>query len=534
MAKLRDYQLEAVNTIWSRMFTKDHILVQAPTGIGKTITFVELCRRSIEKKPDVRILVTMNKVRLVEQTAKQFGDVAGVYCGSLKQRDKSKPVTVASIQSVCKEDLGHINILIIDEAHLFSMDGQYKQLMERLKATNPNMKVIGFTATPYTSTGYIYGKNRFFDKVDFSVSLPWAIKQGYLVNPVMKKAPHEFVTDNVSIVAGDYDQGELAKLTEDDSKISAQVADALPRLEGRKCVVWACVTIKHAEMVHNRLVGAAIVHSKQEKFEQDWNLEEFESGRLRHLVFVSMVHTGYDHPPIDAVVLMRPTKSPVLYVQTVGRGLRTYPGKKDLLVLDYGRVVANCGPLDSPRIPEKRERKGFVPSLDEVNLKACPRCLTYMHSALSVCKDCGYEYPAKDPVKSLYEKAQDGTLMRSTEPMWSSVSSVTLSKYESKNGNICLKITYFPKNLISETSLSEFFVENNQWAWQRAHKRLIQLGIPPVGCIDDVLKHKPTRIPTAIKYIFENKYRKVVDLCFHEGNGETNRIKSLASSEFAE
>ncbi|WP_350448928.1 DEAD/DEAH box helicase, partial [Streptococcus pseudopneumoniae] len=90
--------------------------------------------------------------------------------------------------------------------------------------------------------------------------------------------------------------------------------------------------------------------------ERNNEMEYFLNGEARHMVFVTALSEGWDHPPIDALCLLRPTRSPVLYVQLAGRVLRPYDGKVDSLILDYGNVVKNLGPLDNPRIPKKGER----------------------------------------------------------------------------------------------------------------------------------------------------------------------------------
>lgn len=525
--QLRDYQLECVDAVWQSMFKKNHILVCLPTGTGKTECFIELCRRAIEKKLGVRILIVMDQTRLVSQTAKRIGPQAGVFCSALGRREINNNITVASIQSIYNEPLEAFDIVIIDEVHKFTLEGRYRVLMHHLKELKNTLKVIGFTATPFRATGHIYGKGQFFEEIDYKRSLQWAIHSGYLTKPVMKNTPCQFDTSNLSLRLGDFDNAELSKLVEDESKVSDQIKDALPRLHGRKHVVWATTNITHAEMVHAKLEHAAIIHSKQSKEEQDFNLYNFESGISRHLVFVSMVNTGYDYPPLDAIVLMRPTRSPVLYVQTVGRGLRLFEGKKDCLILDYGRVVANCGTLDNPRIPKKGERKGEVVS---TGLKACPQCLSFIPTAVMVCPDCGYEFPAPDPVKNLTRTHGTGSLLQNNDPIWVAVSGVSLAKHQSKAGNSCLKVTYHGRNVLSQDTLSEFFIWSNEWARRKGQNRLRQLGIPPYDTIDEVLtKSALVKIPAFVKYVFENKYRKVLDISFDR---KADGIADIASTEF--
>jgi hypothetical protein len=127
---------------------------------------------------------------------------------------------------------------------------------------------------------------------------------------------------------------------------------------------------------------AVCVHSLMKSAEQTDALREFEQGDTRHLVFVSKVSEGYDFPAIDAVVLFRPMRSPTLYIQTVGRGLRLHPDKSDCLVLDYGKVVSHCGRLDRPVVQEDllvlgddgKRRAAHVEDKVDYRVVTCDHC----------------------------------------------------------------------------------------------------------------------------------------------------------------
>jgi hypothetical protein len=201
---------------------------------------------------------------------------------------------------------------------------------------------------------------------------------------------------------------------------------------------------------------AVIVHSNMSREAQAVDLGLFTDGSVRHLVFVMIVSEGFDHPPIDTVVLMRPTKSPVLYVQSVGRALRIFPGKTDCLVLDYGQVVKNCGPLDDPNIPEKGKKK----KIDPLAMKFCPGCYSYMPSSTALCPDCGHDFIAaklkeqKDRLAALSHRADhEGELLREPEkPRFIEVMRgfTKADRYLSKSGNVCIRIRYEPKNFLEK------------------------------------------------------------------------------------
>lgn len=513
--ELRSYQQECVDTVWKKLFEKQHILVVLSPGAGKTEIAIELCRRAIEKKSDIKILFVIDKVLLVDQTVKRFKQQivsTGAYCASLNEYDLVNNVTVASVQSIHKSDVGKVDFLLIDETHklINRDDSHYGKLLNLLKLKNEKLKVLGLTATPFRATGYIYGEGEFFSEIDYEKDFQWMIDNKYLVAPKMKKPHHQFDTKGIKIVAGDFDSAALDKLAEDRDKLAQQILDAMPRLEGRKKIVWMCINIEHSESVKTAIPeNAAIIHSKMTMSEREEQMRKFRGTACRHLVFVTIIAEGVDIPEIDAIVMLRPTRSPTRYVQAVGRALRLYPSKEDALILDYGRVVENCGPLDNPRIRKKGERKADT----EILVKTCPECLEYINLKIMVCPACGYTFPVNKPKplkvvdKNLTATADGagGLLMR--EARLIEISDVSVGKHMSKAGNECLKITYFPKNFMLEP-ISEFFVVENKFVYQRAISRLAQFGMVPNQ------SGKPAKIPVAITMRYENKYPRVIDLFF--------------------
>lgn len=513
MFTLRPYQQELIEYVWDAMHRKNNVLVVAPCGAGKTLSFVELCRRTIEFKPDVKILIVLNRVQLVEQTAREINkyiDGVGVYCGSLDSKE-IKNVTVASIQSIYKQDLGKINMVIVDEAHHLSEDdeSQYKILLNKLK--HEKLKTIGFTASPWRPIGFLYGEGKFFDKIDFRIDLEYLIECGFLVRPRMKHVDHQFNTDGLSIKIGDYDKKELSVLVENEKKSMDQVTDAIGRLTGRKKIAWCCATIKQAEIVFDLLKeDAVIIHSKQSKNDQDSFKWQYENGSTRHLVFVSMFTEGVDIPCIDAIVMLRPTRSPVLYVQIVGRGLRLFNGKEDLLFLDYGQVVQNIGSLTNPHIRQARESKK---SKQEPEHKVCPACFEYVPKQLTHCQVCNHLFFTERKTKLTEEPDQDSDILAKPKPREIPIKSVQLGYHRSKNGNECLRISYKPLNVL-EQSYSEYFIFKSDWAYKKMMKRLEQLECPIVADVLDQCDQEAKRIPSSITLVKKNGYDVIEKVSF--------------------
>lgn len=520
MIELRDYQKEAVDHVWSDLFHGSTALCVLPTGTGKTEIIIELVRGSMNKK-DIKILVLVNKVKLLEQTVRRFARAlgessVGSYCGSLSQYDTDRTVTVASIQSIHDVDLEKIHLIILDEVHnVNEKEGRYISFLERLKSKNNNLKIVAFTATPYRSSGHIYGKDKLFKKPSYIKTIPWMIENKYIVRPTIKKVENEYDVSSLSVRGGEFLSTEVDALVSDERKVLAQINDALPRLSGRKKIVWACANIEHCNKVNGLLFVkneiSVSLHSKMSDEDRYIAQKEFEQGSARHLVFVSIVSEGYDYAPIDAVVLMRPIRSPVLYVQTVGRGLRLSHGKENLLVLDYGSVVKTLGPLDNPLIATGKRAK-------PEKTKECKQCSSIIKISAKECIDCGFVFESerREYTKNLSLKPFDLDEILSSgkkKILTKAVRSVSLSKYVSKAGNNCLLISYQTDDILSP-SFKEYFVWDNDHAKRRAQRRLLELSVNFMEPLEEQVKQEAKRTPRSISYSIDGKYQKIERINF--------------------
>ncbi len=515
--KLRDYQQDLVDSVWNKLHGKNKVLVVAPCGAGKTECFIDLCRRAIEDFENIRIVILLNKVDLVEQTARRISKVipsVGVICSTLNKFEE-KRVIVASIQTVKDYDFDKINLIIADEVHNFSeKEGSSYDVFFK-KNNHEKLKIVGFTATPYRPSGYLYGEGKLFDKVDHEVSFQELFNKHYLVVPKMKASAEEFDTKKIKITNGDFDNGEIAEMCENAQKACAQIKDAMPKLKDREKIAWACATIKHAEIVKSELelMGetCSIVHSKQKRDQQLFEREFFENGNNRHLIFVSMLSEGIDIPKIDTLCLLRPTRSVVRYIQTVGRALRPFEGKEDALILDYGQVVKNCGPITKPFIFEKGQKR----SKEEL-MKVCKECAEIIERSLRECPSCGFEFvPKPKPVIPRLEKMSESkvNILGKKQVNEIEIDAVKFRIHKSKAGNNCFTID-FCQNHFPFKKVSEFYVWENQYARKRLTQRLLQLQCPFYSKIEEQVKSSPAIYPKKIVTEFDGKYENIVRLVF--------------------
>jgi DNA repair protein RadD len=519
---LRDYQKQALDAIWTKINLGPTALCVLPTGSGKSVIFEALIQKSISLKPDIKILVLFNKTDLLMQIKNRIAaligeDLVTVYSGTFKSYDNTKSVTCGMIQSLKMEDINY-NLIIVDECHnLNEKSGKYINFLKAQQAQNPKTKVVGFTATPYRNSGYLYGKDKFFDRPCFQKTMRFMIEEGHLVPPIAKRPDHLMDLSDLKIVAGEYSQGSLDKMVKKENEsgvLVSRIDDALARMKDRKKIVWFCTNIAHCESVHELLLEknekSSILHSNLEKDEREENKTFFEDQGGRHLVFVSIVSEGYDFPAIDCVVLMRPTRSPNLMVQTCGRGLRPYKDKEDCLILDYGKVIQTIGPLDDPVIQVKGQgkKKGEVSKT-----KVCPECQTILHVKEEKCSVCFYNF-VKEP--ELDQKAKENIDFFRKQIKTLKIAEVKIRKHISKAGNSCIAIRYTPGLFTMFESIEEYFVFESQHGYVRFQQRAIELGIPLAGTIDEQVTKKPVRIPQEVEYEFEGKYPKIKRLIFGE------------------
>lgn len=407
LLQLRDYQHEAVEAVFDWFCENDGSpIVVAPTGSGKSLLLAEFIRRAHEIYPGTRFIVLAHIAELLKQDASaiigQWPDCdLTFYSDKIGSKDLSGQVVVASIQSIYKQAYNFRapvpELVIIDEAHLLSnKDGSmYRKFLSDLAMVNPDIKCVGFTATPFRrGTGLLHkGENALFTGIAYEIGILDLINQGYLLPVITPTMQTRMDVTGVKVQGGDYVQSQLEKAVDTDPLTEACVDEILEYSHGRKRWLVFTAGVKHCEHVRDEIrrrgIACEMVTGKTPVAERNkivnWHKEKSEDTRC--LVNVAVFSTGFDNPAIDLMASLRPTKSPVLYIQTTGRGMRPYPGKTDCLLLDMGGTVENLGPIDRVRLPKKKNGPGEAPT------KTCPECGETCHAAARVCMTCQYEFP---------------------------------------------------------------------------------------------------------------------------------------------
>lgn len=383
--KLRDYQQDAVNaTIEHFRGTRVPAVIVLPTGAGKSLVIAELAR--VAKG---RVLVLAHVKELVEQNHSKYeayGVKAGIYSAGLERKDRNDKVIFGSIQSVFNADENFFNdfsLLIIDECHRVSMEGetQYFQVVNRLQKLNPELCVLGLTATPYRlGSGWIYeyhgpkeelkNKNElFFKKCVYELSLSYMIKNGFLTPPIQIDAPvacYDF--SQLKLQNGSYSPTEIESVLKDQKRITPTIIQNIVEMgRERNGIMIFTSSVWHAREILSLLpMGSAIVTGETPADERDEIIRDFKLKKIKFLVNVSVLTTGFDAPHVDVIAILRPTESVSLYQQIVGRGLRLSEGKEDCLILDYTGVGHN---IFSPMVEGGKPHSSSV----EVEI-VCPQC----------------------------------------------------------------------------------------------------------------------------------------------------------------
>lgn len=386
MYQLRPYQQEAVQaTLKHFRGSKDPAVVVLPTGAGKSLVIAELARLARG-----RVLVMAHVKELIEQNHAKylsFGLEAGIYSAGLNRKEFDQKVIFGSIQSIARapeEFFSNFSLVVIDECHRVSVEGdtQYNQVISKLRELNPEICVLGLTATPYRlGLGWIYEFNaakklkhssteRFFKKCIYELSIRYMIKNKYLTPPVKIDSPvacYDF--SSLKLHGTHYVHAQVEQILKDQKRITPLIIKNIVDMSvDRKGVMIFTSSVSHAIEIMKCLppyVSALVVGDTPSE-ERDEVIEAFKDRKLKFLVNVSVLTTGFDAPHVDVIAILRPTESVSLYQQIVGRGLRLSEGKTDCLVLDY---TGQDHDLFSPEVGNSKPVKESVPV--EV---PCPQC----------------------------------------------------------------------------------------------------------------------------------------------------------------
>jgi len=418
----RDYQIEAIDSLFSYWaeHTGNPVICQ-PTGTGKSIVIAGFCCKALKQFPFTRILVLTHVKELIQQNYEKLLAMwpqapAGIYSAGLKRKDIGKNIIFGGIGSVCnnEQNFGHVDLILIDECHTVSpkQQTQYRKTIARLTEVNPSLKVAGLTATPYRlGQGMIIEEDGIFTDICCEQTslerFNEFFDEGYLCPLIPRATETQIDTSKVKLTAGDFNKKQLVEAVDKESITRAAVEEMIKSGRDRNSWLIFAAGIEHtehiAEMLNESGIDAVAVHSKSGDAVRDEATAAFKAGDIRALVNNGVFTTGFDHPGLDLIGVLRPTQSPGLWVQILGRGTRTdyaqgfdlstkegrlsaiaASPKKNCLVLDFAGNTKRLGPINDPQKPKKR---GKGPP-GEMPAKLC-ECGTFNYCSARVCVACG-------------------------------------------------------------------------------------------------------------------------------------------------
>ncbi len=541
----RWYQEEAINSIYHYFMNNKsgNPVIGLPTGSGKTAIPNLFMMRVLQQWPDQRFLVISHIKELIDQAYTNLLKLwlnapAGIYSAGIGRKEYALPIIFGGIQSMAKQAMlfGKRDIIFVDEVHMVSQDenSMYQNFLSVMKFINPHVKIIGLSATLFRmGQGHIIDNGLFTDVIyDMTDTEGFnkLIEEGYLLPVVPLRTKIQLDIDGVGIAKGDFILSQLEKKVDVNEVTYEALREACEAGKDRKSWLVFASGIDHSdhisEMLQSFNIDCVSVHSKQSKEYNDRAIKAFKNGDIKALSSYSKLSTGFDHPPIDLIIDLRPTMSVPLHIQKYGRGTRPVYAegfnlnsiegrlaaikasqKQDCLCLDYSKNTPRLGFINNPVIPRKKGEGGGDPPV-----KVCECCGVFNHIKNKTCTTCGEEFSFEIKIT---KTAGFHELIKSDLPIIEifNVDRVIYNKHQKLDKAPCLKVTYF-------TGIRSF----TEWLFPQSMKGpgrhyfhtwwRNRTDVPPPATVEDALLYtNGIRQPKSIR-VWVNK--KLPEIMGHE------------------
>jgi superfamily II DNA or RNA helicase len=406
MIQLRPYQDKLVyDTAVKLAEGARKLLVQLPTGAGKTVCFSEITNRWLQKQPSA-VLILVHRKELLNQTRRTLYNVFNISAqpivAGMKHIPNSK-VFVGMVESAHRRiaQLKNIGLVIIDEAHLANFF--------KIHELFPTQYLLGFTATPYSANKKKPLKN-YYEDIITTIQVQELITLGSLCQNITF-APRDVVERaSLTVKGGEFDEGMMALKFSAPKYVNNTVAAYEKHAPGTKAIVFN-VNIDHSKQVDAafRLAGYQSRHldGSMSSTERSNILRWLETTPGAILNNVGIATTGTDIPSIETAIMNRSTKSPILWLQCMGRASRPTETKSMFTIIDLGSNAVELGDWSDDRDwsdlfhnpPQAKKSEQVAPC------KSCPACDAILSASSRICKICGYEFPTKE--QGLEEELSD-------------------------------------------------------------------------------------------------------------------------------
>lgn len=540
---LRDYQQDAVNSARKTLAEGTRkALVIAPTGSGKSVMIAAIIEQAYRKKTP-RILILCHQANILEQNEKAIKKLVpyaktGIYCAGLGRKETKQDIILASRDSLGNniKVCGNFNVIICDESHMIASEiGKKKTRYGKIFEAYKNCFVIGFTATPYrVDNGLIFGKDKFFQKVAYNIPMNLLIERGYLSNYIFPSIRPQIDTSSIKKTAGDFNLKQLDEVSSTDSVVKSCLKLWWQEAKNRHCTIFFCCSRAHAKVVQKHIYEylsfsqVAYVDGDTAIDERNTIFRLIDQGRIKAVVSIAALTTGVDIPKLDCACILRATHSASLFVQMVGRILRTAPEKKDALILDMAGNMERFASIEQPFVKDKSLlKKKETLEKGEAPIKKCPQCLMENATAASICGFC--EHVFYNHTKTAHIDFKEYTITKAI-----------VESSQTKNLDDCFIYTFFVQERQKPFKKWCMPYSKNRWASKEAHTwiRSFKNGHKPTKLIVKdpsasfpkitVAKWEETDECLHLNFSFRSADGKMIRTCNHCGHEQkTNKAFTI-------
>jgi len=387
---LRDYQDHSLQLL-RQAFSQGHrrVILQLATGGGKSEIAAQIIMNALDKGK--RVVFTCNKIVLCEQISERFdkyGVQHGIYQGMNERWNPDLPCQVASVQTLAnRKPLEDIDLFIVDEAHIHS------SIFDKLKTYNPEAYFIGLTASPYSILA------PWWQKLVAAVPMKTLMDKGHLVPYEVYAAPTADLK-KVKVVAGEFQNKSLAEATDKPKLTGSVITEWKKRGDNRQTICFAVnrAHALHIEQEFNRKgIPAKSIDCYTDAVERRDVISDFNSRKLKILISIMILTTGFDSPIAGCAIFACATKSRIKHVQSLGRVLRPCKGKKDAICIDHGGNFERLGfpedyndtELDDGK--RAKQKKKAAEERPEALPKPCPKCQFIKPVGVYICPNCSFK-----------------------------------------------------------------------------------------------------------------------------------------------
>lgn len=407
---LRNYQIKTIDEF--EQSGEKNILLQMPTGAGKTYTFTEIAKRFFLTEVK-KVLIVVHRNELLTQAKNALGERCFLIADGVKEIPNNFDFYVGMVETVKRRvnKMPNFGLVIIDEAHIANFN-------KLPYFTNPDTKVLGVTATPIGTKPL----SNIFEKMISPIDIKSLIEQNYLLNCEVYGVASDLVAvQKFKTKGGEFDNQELDKFYSSEKMVKT-LATAFNDYSLNKKALIFNVNINHNNCVYNALFDLGYnvyrIDGETPTNERKDILNKFKTESNAIICNVGVLTTGFDEPSVQTIFLNRATKSLALYLQMIGRGSRTFEGKDKFTIIDLGKNTARFGFYDEYRDWQTFFTKGTMSDGNGVSpTKECPDCGFIQHTRKLICESCGFSFEEEKLKQEAEEKEQKFYLLTQKNPI---------------------------------------------------------------------------------------------------------------------